>query len=142
MNLYTLLQRYYTFHKRLLLKVVPCSYDNVIEELCNISPSVNIPRSTRFHEKGIGIVIGNGVSLGENVTIYNNVTLGHRHGKHSGTPTIKDNVVLFCHCAVLGDVVVGENCIVGAYSLVINDIPPNCMVVGIPAKIVKEDVTK
>lgn len=78
------------------------------------------------------IVIGGG-KIGDNVKIFQGVTVGLK--KYSGEyPTIGDNVFLHAGSMVLGDVKIGDNVRVGARSIVLSDIPSNCIAVGIPAK--------
>ncbi|GAB4818581.1 hypothetical protein N2152v2_005627 [Parachlorella kessleri] len=85
-----------------------------------------------------GIVIGQTSVVGDNVSMLHRVVLGgsgfeigRRH------PTIEDNVLLGAGANVLGPVTVGRNSKIGAGSMVIDNIPPNCVAVGVPAKVVK-----
>lgn len=93
-----------------------------------------------FIDHGMGVVIGETCEIGDNVTIYQGVTLGgtgHEKGKRH--PTIEDNVLIATGAKVLGAITIGENSKVGAGSVVLKDVPPNCTVVGIPGRIVKQD---
>ena len=76
--------------------------------------------------------------LGDNVTLYQGVTLGGT-GKEQGKrhPTLKDNVMVSAGAKVLGSFTIGENSKIGAGSVVLNEVPPNCTVVGVPGRIVK-----
>lgn len=88
-----------------------------------------------------GVVIGEGVKIGNNVVIYQQVTLGGQKvgdGKIGNYPIIENNVTLFAGAKVLGAVVVGENSIVGANSVVIKDVPKNSVVAGAPAKVIRK----
>jgi|SRR5690625_4018766 len=88
-----------------------------------------------------GVVIGDGVSIGDNVIIYQQVTLGGKNlgdGKKNIYPVIKDNVTIFSGAKILGAVTVGENSIIGANSVVINDVPKNSIVAGVPGKVIKK----
>lgn len=101
-------------------------------------------------EIGKGLVIHNWsgvmieeVTVGGNCIIYQGATIGHlRHfrgvGRKKGrtAPRIGNNVYLASGCKVLGDVVIGDNVVVGANSLVITSLPDNCTVLGVPARIV------
>lgn len=93
-----------------------------------------------FIDHGTGVIIGETTVVGDNVTLYQGVTLGGT-GKEKGKrhPTIGDNVMISAGAKVLGSFTVGENSIIGAGSVVINEVPPNCTVVGIPGRIVKRD---
>jgi serine O-acetyltransferase len=89
----------------------------------------------------IGIVIGRGVKLGSRVRIFQNVTLG---GKEIGSamrdefPTVGDDTTIFSGAVIVGKVRIGKNCIVGANSVVLHDIPDNCVAVGAPARVVRK----
>jgi len=76
-------------------------------------------------------------------SIYHQVTLGGtstRKGKRH--PTIGNNVVIGAGAKILGPVKVGDNCKIGANSVVIRDVPPNSTVVGVPGKVVKREGIK
>lgn len=91
-----------------------------------------------FIDHGYGVVIGETAVIGNNVLIYHGVTLGGT-GKDKGKrhPTVKDNVMIGTGAKILGPVVIGKNCKIGAGAVVINDIPKNSTAVGVPAKVVK-----
>jgi len=63
------------------------------------------------------------------------VTIGESNGK---LPTLGNNVKLYTNCTVLGDITIGDNVIVGAGAVVVKSIPDNCVVVGNPARIIKQ----
>jgi serine O-acetyltransferase len=89
-----------------------------------------------FIDHGMGVVIGETAEIGDNVTIFQGVTLGGT-GKEKGKrhPTIEDNVVIAAGAKVLGPIIIGENSKVGAQSVVLQDVPPNCTVVGVPGRV-------
>ena len=89
-------------------------------------------------DHGMAVVIGETAEVGNDVTIYQGVTLGGT-GKDTGKrhPTIGDHVVISSGAKVLGPFHVGNNSKIGAGSVVLEEIPDNCTVVGIPGKIVK-----
>lgn len=93
-----------------------------------------------FIDHGNGVIIGETAIVGNNVTLYQGVTLGgtgKEHGKRH--PTIGDNVMISAGAKVLGSFTVGENSKIGAGSVVIEEVPPNCTVVGVPGRIVKRN---
>lgn len=106
-----------------------------------IDPGADIGPGCRIWHSS-GVVIGRGVKIGSNVSIFSNVTLGglghsiFRHGK-KGYPKIGDNVILYANVTVVGPVTVGNNTTIGANSLVLKSIPPDCMAAGNPAKVIK-----
>ncbi len=89
-----------------------------------------------FIDHGMGVVIGETCEIGENVTIFQGVTLGGT-GKERGKrhPTVEDNVVIAAGAKVLGPITVGRDSRVGAGAVVIQDVLPNCTVVGVPGRV-------
>lgn len=95
-----------------------------------------------IHNFGCGILLGD-ATIGENCIVYQGVNVAQlRHYRGGGrvkarpAPRIGNNVYLAAGSKVLGDVVVGDNVVVGANSVVIASVPDNCTVLGVPAKIV------
>ncbi|MBE0686349.1 MAG: serine O-acetyltransferase [Anaerolineaceae bacterium] len=91
-----------------------------------------------FIDHGMGVVIGETAEVGENVTLYHGVTLGGvstEKGKRH--PTILDNVVIGAGAKVLGAIEIGKSSRVGANAVVVNPVPENSVVVGVPGQIVK-----
>lgn len=102
----------------------------------DIHPGAKLGRRL-FIDHATGVVIGETAIVGDDVTMYQGVTLGgtgKQHGKRH--PTICDRVFIGNNANVLGNITVGENSRVGAGSVVLNDVPPNSTVVGVPAHIV------
>ena len=96
-----------------------------------------------FIDHGSGVIIGETAIIGDNVTMYQGVTLGGT-GKETGKrhPTIGDNVMISAGAKIIGSFTVGENSKIGAGSVVLEEVPPNCTVVGVPGRIVKRDNVK
>ncbi len=96
-----------------------------------------------FIDHGSGVIIGETAIVGDNVTLYQGVTLGGT-GKETGKrhPTIGDNVMISAGAKIIGSFTVGENSKIGAGSVVLSEVPPNCTVVGVPGRIVKRDNVK
>ncbi|MFQ5520001.1 MAG: serine O-acetyltransferase, partial [Candidatus Methylomirabilia bacterium] len=88
-----------------------------------------------FIDHGMGVVIGETAETGEDVTLYQGVTLGgtslKREKRH---PTLGDNVVVGAGAAILGAINIGSGTRVGGGSVVVSDVPPNSVVVGVPGK--------
>lgn len=74
-------------------------------------------------------------SIGKNCWINQQVTIGYRG--NGDPPDIGDNVTITCGAKVLGSIHIGDHVVIGANAVVINDVPNNCTVGGIPAKILK-----
>ena len=102
-----------------------------------IHPGATIGRGL-FIDHGTGVVIGETTIIGDNVTLYQGVTLGgtgKEHGKRH--PTLKDGVMVSAGAKLLGSFTVGENAKIGAGSVVLDAVPPNCTVVGVPGRVVR-----
>lgn len=103
----------------------------------DIHPGATIGRRF-FIDHGIGVVIGETAVIGNDVTLYHGVTLGGTSwNKGRRHPYLGDNVLVGAGAKILGAISIGNHVRVGANSVVVNDIPPNCSVVGIPGKIVR-----
>ncbi len=101
-----------------------------------IHPGAKIGRRF-FVDHGMGVVVGETAEIGDNVLLYHGVTLGGTSWKKvKRHPTIGSNVVVGTGAKILGPITVGDNTRVGANSVVVTDIPPNSIVVGIPGKVV------
>ncbi len=92
-----------------------------------------------FIDHGHGVVIGETAEIGDNVLIYQGVTLGGT-GKNTGKrhPTIGNNVLVGAGAKILGPFKVGDNSRIGAGTVVLEEVPPNSTVVGVPGKSVKK----
>lgn len=102
-----------------------------------IHPGATIGKGL-FIDHGSGVIIGETAVIGDNVTLYQGVTLGGT-GKETGKrhPTLCDNVMVSAGAKILGSFTIGENSKIGAGSVVLEEVPPNCTVVGVPGRIVK-----
>lgn len=102
-----------------------------------IDPSSNIGSGFQIVHS-VGLVIGPEVIAGRNFRVHQNVTIGMRGRQKNGrkTPLIGDNVTVYAGAVILGPIKIGNNVKVGANAVVINDVPSNVTVGGIPAKII------
>ncbi|WP_304137187.1 serine O-acetyltransferase [Mesonia mobilis] len=105
---------------------------------CNIPYECILGKGTRFAYSGIGVVLHKRTRMGKNCMIGTQVTVGGKSG-HFEVPVIGDNVYLATGAKILGPIKIGNNVIVGANAVVIKDVPDNCVVAGIPAKIIKQN---
>jgi len=96
-----------------------------------------------FIDHGMGLVIGETAEVGDDVTLYQGVTLGgtslKREKRH---PTLERDVVVGTGAAVIGAITVGEGARIGAGSVVVAEVPPNSVVVGVPGKVIYRDGRK
>lgn len=111
---------------------------------CDIPSNQNIHQSVVFQHNGLGIVIHKDAIILENTIIMQNVTIGGNLSKSKildekiiKAPIIGKNVFIGPNACILGPISIGDNSIIGAGSVVIEDVPCNVVVGGIPAKIIK-----
>jgi serine O-acetyltransferase len=93
-----------------------------------------------FIDHGMGVVIGETAEVGANVTLLQGVTLGgtslRREKRH---PTLGDNVVVGAGAKIIGAFKIGDGSRIGAGSVVVREVPPNSVVVGVPGRVTYRD---
>jgi serine O-acetyltransferase len=101
-----------------------------------IHPGATIGRGL-FIDHAAGVVIGETAVVGQDVTMYHGVTLGGtsltRTKRH---PTVGDRVVIGTGAAILGPVEIGHDSRIGANAVVVKNVPPNSVVVGVPGQVI------
>lgn len=134
---YRLAHKLYVNHHYFLARFV--SQHSARKTGIEIHPGAQIGKGL-FIDHGNGVIIGETAIVGDNVTLYQGVTLGGT-GKEQGKrhPTIGNNVMISAGAKVLGSFTVGENSKIGAGSVVLEEVPPNCTVVGVPGRVVKKN---
>lgn len=131
---------YYKHNMKFLARAV--SQRAVRKTGIEIHPGATIGRRLVI-DHGAGVIIGETAEIGDDVLIYQGVTLGGTgkdHGKRH--PTIGNNVMISAGAKVLGPFKVGDNSRVAAGAVVLEEVPENCTVVGVPARIVRRDGQK
>ena len=96
---------------------------------CEISHTAQIHESVEYVHP-IAIVIGARAIIEEGCKIYQNVTLGSDFIGNGGMPNIKKNSYIGAGAKLIGDITIGENCIIGANAIVTKSVPDNSIVVG------------
>lgn len=130
MKFYRMERWCYEHRLRLLAKII--NRFIYLQFNCSIPYTTNIKSHVEIVH-GIGITLHQNSVIGEGTLIYQNVTIGNGMG-----PKIGKNCVIGAGACILGDIVIGDNVKIGANAVVLKDIPDNCTVVGIPAKIIKQ----
>ncbi|MCA4776699.1 serine acetyltransferase [Empedobacter stercoris] len=102
---------------------------------CDLPYNLKLGKGVILKHNGLGVVIHPKAIIGDNTQIYQNVSIAGRNNR--GTPIIGKNVFIGCGACILGGVKIGDNVSIGANSVVLNDIPDNAVVVGIPGKVIK-----
>ncbi len=102
-----------------------------------IHPGAQIGKGL-FIDHGNGVIIGETTIIGDNCTLYQGVTLGGT-GKEQGKrhPTLGNNVMVSAGAKVLGSFKIGDNSKIGAGSVVLEEVPANSTVVGVPGRVVR-----
>ena len=104
-----------------------------------IHPGARIGQGV-FIDHGMGVVMGETAEVGDDVTLYQGVTLGgtslKREKRH---PTLERNVVVGTGAAIIGAITVGAGARIGAGSVVVAEVPPDSVVVGVPGKVIYRD---
>lgn len=102
-----------------------------------IHPGAKIGKGL-FIDHGMGVVIGETAEIGDNCLLYQGVTLGGT-GKDKGKrhPTLGNNVMVGSGAKVLGPFKVGDNAKIAANAVVLEEVPPDCTAVGVPARIAR-----
>ncbi len=122
------------------IPLIPRIISNISRFLTGIEihPSARIGRRF-FIDHGMGVVIGATAVIGDDVLLYQGVTLGgtgNEHGKRH--PTLGNNIVVGSGAKILGNIEIGSNSRIGAGSVVVDNVPEDSTVVGVPGRIVKQ----
>ena len=120
--------RHHLYSKMLALLAKP-------QQLLDISSASKIGGGL-IVQHGYGTIVAP-KSIGKNCWVNQGVTIGYTND--TDCPTIGDNVTVYAGAKVLGDVHIGNNVIVAANAVVVKDVPDNCVVGGVPAKIIKRN---
>lgn len=106
---------------------------------CSVPASCSIGKGTKFGYYGMAAVVHARAKIGKNCLIGTCVTIGGKSGWFE-VPEIGDNVQIASGSKILGPVKIGNNVFIGANSVVTKDIPNNCVVAGVPAKIIAKGI--
>ena len=112
----------------------PTKYNWIVQNLTgfNLGSKVDIGAFSYINALN-GVIIENDVQIGSHCSIYSVSTIDNTSGK----VVLKKNCKIGSHSTILPGVMVGKNSIIGAHSLIINDIPDNVIAFGVPAKVVR-----
>lgn len=114
-----------------------------LEKHVRFKYGIELPYTTKIgrfvtfeHQHGI-VIHGNAV-IGDNCIIRHGVTIGIQSvDKPHEAPKIGKNVNIGAGAKILGNISIGDNVVIGANAVIVKDIPPNSLVVGIPGTVIK-----
>ena len=121
---------------------VPLSFVyKVLKLLSQILTGIDLPCEVKMGRRCViehfgDIIISGDTVMGDEVVIRNGVTLGLKRTGERGAPTLGNRVDIGAGAKILGPVHIGDDVIIGANAVVITDIPPNSLAVGVPARII------
>jgi serine O-acetyltransferase len=95
-----------------------------------------VGRRLRIEHPG-GIVVSGDAVLGDDVILRNGVTIGLKRTGERGSPVIGDRVDIGAGAKILGKITIGHDVSIGANAVVLQDVPPYSIAVGVPAKILR-----
>lgn len=121
------------FFAKLIRILIFVLYNSFIPYSCEIG------KGTVFGYKGMGVVIHSDAKIGNDCIIAQQVTIGGR-SKLDGVPIIGNNVYLGAGSKVLGPVNIGDDVVIGANAVVLKSISTGCIVAGVPARIIRENI--
>ncbi|HQT81940.1 MAG TPA: serine O-acetyltransferase [Ferrovaceae bacterium] len=106
-----------------------------------IHPGAKVGRRV-FIDHGMGVVVGETAEIGDDCTLYQGVTLGGtswQKGKRH--PTLMRGVIVGAGAKIIGPITIGEGAKVGSNAVVVKAVPPGATVIGIPGRVVEEDLS-
>ncbi len=106
---------------------------------CWVPHATKIGRGLILGYGGLGIVIHSNAQIGDNVHIDQCVTIGG-NTRELGVPKIGNCVYIGAGARILGPIGVGNGCVIAANAVVVKDVPDNCVVAGVPARIIHKDI--
>lgn len=101
--------------------------------------SVAIHRSVHFSHNALAVVLNPMVVIEEGCQIGSHVVMGGK-SPTIGAPHIKRNVIIHTGAKLIGPITIGEGSVVGANAVIVKDVPPFCVAVGVPGKIIKQGI--
>lgn len=130
------------FLKWLKIPLLPSVFNKILIRIpfaCHIGIGAKIGKRVCLAYGGMGTVIHHDAVIGDDVYIGVGVVLGGTNCNPQ-VPVVEDNCLISAGAKLIGPVTVGEGSVVGANAVVVKDVPPKSVVVGIPAKVIKKDI--
>ena len=128
--------------KQIRIPIIPFLLNRIFIRLlfgCQLGTGTKIGNNVILGYGGLGIVIHERAVIGNNVIIGSGVTIGGTTKKWE-VPVIGNNSIISTGAKILGPIKIGSNCVVGANAVVLDNIPDNCVAVGVPARVIKRGI--
>jgi len=131
----------YSIHRRWLRMPFSFLY-KILKPVSEILTGIELPCETtlgrRFRIDHFGgIVISGDAVFGDDCVIRNGVTVGLKHTGQRGAPVLGNRVDIGAGAKILGAIQIGDDVVIGANAVVLTDVPPSCIAVGIPARVIR-----
>lgn len=131
----------FLYRKKLIKLSIICSYLNRFLFSVWIPSSAKIGKNFKLGYGGLGTVIHSNCVIGNNTQINQNVTIGRNFGDIE-VPKIGNDVYVGAGSVVFGEIIISDNVIIGANSVVNKDVPPNTTISGNPFIVLKRNRKK
>ena len=133
----------YQIRPRWLRKPFSLLY-KILRTGCQMATGIELPCETRVGrrlriEHFGGIIVSGDAVIGDDVVLRHGVTLGLKRTNERGAPRIGNRVDIGAGAKLLGPVTIGDDAVIGANAVVLRDVPPGALAVGIPARIVTRE---
>lgn len=99
--------------------------------------TAEVGKETKFAYGGIGCVVHSRARIGDRVIIGQNSTIG-RSLDPEDFPSVGSDVYISAGARIIGNIHVGNNVIIGANAVVNKDVEDNCIVAGVPARVIRK----
>ncbi len=129
----------FLYRKRIPFLPKVITYCNRLLFACWLPYSAKLGKNVMLGYGGLGVVIHSDAEIGDNVHIDQGVTIGG-NAREFGVPKIGNNVYIGCGAKILGPIKIGNGSVIGANAVVIDSVLPNCVVAGVPAKIIHKNI--
>lgn len=133
MTLYRLANWCYRHH----IPIVPtlCRLSMFMFHGSRIPAKTKIGKGTKFTARGMGVIMNGDEVIGENCQIGHQVKM-LRKSPYKECAHVGNRVYISSGAVLVGNIIIGDNCVISANAVVTKSVPDGCIVAGIPAKII------